>query len=313
MAGELNTLSKLTMVSSWATFVGCVFIVVSYLAFKEFRHFHLRLVFLLAVTDLCTSLTFILNIFVDNSDELPCTILGASLQFFELSSALWCLCIALTLDQVIRLSNDHVEMLEKYFHFVCWCAPMVTVVASYFLDIFAYVGVWCWISAIHHEAYRWMFFYGPVVMVMCYVITVYVMVSRKIHQQNKLGAVMSSSDTTIQQTFRWFILGWILCWAPAIADRAQGIFYPDNPIYILQCLHAFLTPLGGFCNSIAIGFNDEIQTQYVELFRRFGLVFKEFRKPSRRNSVDRLLRESLKEYEYDTRGDECDYVRINSN
>lgn len=61
---------------------------------------------------------------------------------------------------------------------------------------------------------------------------------------------------------RWYIIGWIICWAPAIVDRVQGMVDPDNPIYVLSAMHAFFAPLAGFCNSVAIGFNDEIQAQY---------------------------------------------------
>ena len=49
---------------------------------------------------------------------------------------------------------------------------------------------------------------------------------------------------------------------PAIVDRIQDMVSPGNSVYVLTAMHAFFAPLAGFCNSVAIGFNDEIQAQY---------------------------------------------------
>jgi len=298
-AEAAHLLSLLTEVASWATLAGTSFILMSYLVFKEIHFFHLRLVFFLAVVDFFTAITFLTNVYLKHDDEVTCSILGSSLQFFELSSTLWSFCIAYVLDQVIRVNNFHVEIKERYFHLCCWIVPAFTVIICLAQDLFVNTGLWCWITGVHHELFRWMFFYGPTIIVLIYVVAVYVLVSRKIHQQNSMSDGLSV-DTTIQKTFRLYIIGWCLCWAPAIIDRVQGLFQPTNPIFFLQCLHAFLTPLGGFCNSIAIGFNDEIQTQYIAIFRKWGLSCRRANKQKNIQSSkdERVLREMLKEYDY---------------
>jgi len=298
-AEQAHTLSVLTQASSWATLAGTLFILLSYLAFKEVHMIHMRLVFFLALADFFTAITFLINVYIQHT-PLSCSILGSSLQFFELSSTLWAFCLAYVLDQVIRVNSYSVETKEKYFHLACWIVPALTVVVCLIWNLFSDTGLWCWISAIHNELFRWLFFYGPTVCVLIYVTVVYVLISRKIYRQNTvLDEAVNSADTTIQLTFRLYIIGWILCWAPAIVDRVQGLLDPTHPIFILQCLHAFLTPLAGFCNSVAIGFNDGIQTQYAALFRRMGC--KCIRKRNKR-SIQRVdeqaLREVLREYEY---------------
>jgi len=294
---QLHTLSILTEVSSWCSLVGAVFIILSYIIFKELRHFHLRLIFFLALTDLATSVVFILNLHLTISNGPTCTFLGIGLQFAELASSLWSLCITFTLDQVIRVCNYHVERFEKYFHLISWGIPLASVFASYFQHLYIETGLWCWLDNDHYGLYRWIYFYGPLVLILFYVVTIYALVSRKIRLQSRLAVMnLVNSEMTIQQTFRWYIIGWILCWTPALVDRVQGIFDPAHPIYLLTAMHAFMTPLAGFCNSIAIGFNDEIQAQYAALFWRFGL---RFRTPGSAsiNQETKLIQEILKEYD----------------
>lgn len=296
---EHFTISTLTEVSTWATLIGTTFIIVSYLAFKEIRHFHLRLVFFLAITDFFVSITFILNLHIDISSYVTCEILGASLQYFELASALWAFCIAFVLDQVIRLNNYNVERFEKYFHVICWIVPAITVVLCHFQHLFINTGLWCWVADDTRGLYRWLYFYGPLVLILCYVTTIYIIISKKIRAQLNLTASVylnSPSETTIQQTFRWYIIGWIVCWAPAIADRVQGMIAPNNPIFFLSALHAFFAPLAGFCNSLAIGFNDEIQAQYGALFYRFGIKRSKLGL-SVQDKETKIIQEILREYD----------------
>lgn len=303
-AEEHRTISILTEISTWATLAGTIFIIVSYLAFKELRHFHLRLVFFLAITDFFVSITFILNLHIDLTQNIACEILGAFLQFFELASALWAFCIAFVLDQVIRLNNYNVERLEKYFHVLCWIVPLGTIVASHFQGLFANTGLWCWLGEKDRELYRWLYFYGPLVLILVYVVVIYITISQKIRAQIRLSANVyaANNETTIQQTFRWYIIGWIICWVPAIMDRVQGMIEPDSPVYILSALHAFFAPLAGFCNSVAIGFNDEIQAQYSAVFHRLGMnKSKEYIVGKMKGNVQdretKIIQEYLKEYD----------------
>jgi len=262
------------------------------------------LIFFLAIADLVTSVVFILNLHVDISRTLTCDLLAGALQYTELCSSIWALCIAFVLDQVIRASNYHVERLEKIFHILAWIIPAVSVAAAYFQDLFTDTGLWCWISNAHDGLFRWVYFYGPLVMILLYVVVVYILVSRKIRATMYLSETSISAEATIQQTFRWYIIGWAICWLPAIVDRVQGILDPLNPNFTLSALHSFFTPLAGFCNSIAIGFNDEIQAQYVELFRRCGVKFKFTTQlrlvPSTgaNNQEAKQIQERLREYDY---------------
>lgn len=237
---QSEIISYLTEVSSWATLLGSFFIVVSYLIFKEIRHFQLRLIFCLAIADVFTSIVFILNLHVDLSQYIACEILAAGLQYFELASALWAFCIAFVLDQVIRANNYNVENYEKLFHVGCWGVPLITIILSEVQHLFINTGLWCWLSNEHYGLYRWLYFYGPLVLILIYVLVVYALVSKKIRSQMRLSVMAGQrTETSIQQTFRWYIIGWIICWVPALIDRVQGVFDPDHPIFALSAVHAF--------------------------------------------------------------------------
>jgi len=301
---QTDTISTLTEVSSWATFVGTLFIIISYLIFKELQHFHLRLVFFLAIADFCTSITFLLNLHLNVSKNIFCEILAASLQFFELASALYAFSIAFVLNQVIRTDTaaHHIERSEKYFHVLCWSVATIATLGAGLQGLYLNTGLWCWISNDLYGVYRWIYFYGPLVVILCYVVTIYILVSRKIRFHMRF-VMSSNSETTIQQTFRWYIIGWTICWVPAIIDRIQGIIQPNSPIYVLYAMHAFFAPLAGFCNSIALGFNDEIQAQYMGLLWKSG-INTSTKIGSINNESARLLQEVMKEYEYSSSHDQ---------
>jgi len=298
---QQHTISTLTEVSTWATLVGSLFIVSSYLAFKEIRHFHLRLVFFLAIADFFVSIVFILNLHIDISNYVTCEILAGALQFFELSSSCWAFCIAFVLDQVIRANNYAVETYEKYFHMFSWGFPAVTVIIAHFQGLFGNAGLWCWIQETDKGLFRWLYFYLPLVLILIYVVVVYTVVSRKIRRQLSVSATFyqTNNETTIQQTFRWYIIGWVICWMPAIVDRIQDMIWPNDPIYVLTAMHAFFAPLAGFCNSIALGFNDEIQAQYLVLFHRIGIARSKSlgKKGLKQDKDSKILNEILREYD----------------
>jgi len=302
---QSKVITTLTEASACATLVGTLFIIVSYLAFKEIRQFHLRLIFFLAIADFMTSIVFIANLHSDISNHVTCNILAAALEFSELASAIWSFCIAFVLDQVIRLSNYRIEQFEKWFHIVAWGIPGIIAVVSWLQGIFIDTGFWCWISDYNRGLYRWLYFYAPLVAILFYVVAVYFLISRKISNTLYLStAVTANSEATIQKTFRWYIIGWTICWLPAIVDRIQDEIDPGHPIYVLTAIHSFVTPLAGFCNAIAYGFNDEIQAQYGALLHKcLGGRFRRYRflrsSSANINSPEtKHMKDMLKEYDY---------------
>jgi len=266
-------ISSLVETSCCISLVGTSSIIISYLVFKEIREFQLRLIFILAICDFMVAFVWLLNLHLDITKTIICDILAGALEFFELTSIFWTVCLAFALDQVIRLSNYSVERYEKWFHVISWGIPTCIAIASYFQGLYANSGLWCWISDADRGLFRWLYFYALLVATLFYVVAVYILVSKKIASTMALTSPLlvyrTNNEATILKTFKLYIIGWAICYIPAIADRIQDEIDPGHPIYFLHATHAFLSPLAGLFNTIAYGFNDEIQAQYASLFRRW--------------------------------------------
>lgn len=86
-------------VTSVFSLVGSLFIILTYLIFRETRTFGTSLIFFLSISDFMTSISW----FPWSTKEILCIIQAASLQFFEVASCLWSFTISYCIFQVIGL------------------------------------------------------------------------------------------------------------------------------------------------------------------------------------------------------------------
>jgi len=272
--GQEGILNIIVTVSGAISILGSSFIIFSYLLYKEYKHFHLRLILYLSVSDFFTAATSLIGPQVRNtyygSSYYYCYINAATVQFFFLCSVLWTGCIAHTVDQVIRKQNHKVEKFEKYYHLFCWGIPAAFDIYLGVTKSFGDAGLWCWIKA-DRSILRFICFYLPVSVVLVYNVVCYFLLSHTLNDERSRITRMTvdqDKEHAIQTTFRWFVLTLFICWIPAMVNRIQGSFDPNSPIFWLYCLHAALSPLQGFFNSIIYGLNDELLSNYKSTIAR---------------------------------------------
>jgi len=275
---EEQTVKVLVTISSTLSFFGCFFVIVSYVIFKQFGYFHMRLIFYLILSDLVTSIVATINTYTRaqaTTTKLFCDSTAGILQFSLFSSLMWTGCIGHTLDQVIRKKNFSVEKYEILYHILCWGPSLGTVIYLWLTNRFGDAGLWCWINPEKSGLYRFAFFYGPLGIIFIYNGVVYCLVSWILNTENKKisRVIEEKKEHTIQTTFRWFLLAFFFCWLPAVANRIQNSLQPDRPLFWLYCLHGSFTPLQGFFDALIYGFNDELRRNYYALISRYCLCF----------------------------------------
>jgi len=255
--------------SSSLSLLGCAFIITSYILFDELRQYHLRLIFYLTIADAGSSIVGIVGSNTSHdSEDLICKLVGGSIQFFYLASLLLTSCIAHTLYRVIRQDDKYVERFEKYYVLLCLSVPAGIVIYLALTAKFGDAGLWCWIDG-SYGIYRLILFYLPLCLVILYNAITYVLVSYKLYKERKNYTLLSEKrSSTIETTFRWFLLALVFCWMFAIFNRVQNYFQPTEPSLTLYVLHGTFTPLQGFCNSVIYGLNDELRYNYRLLFHR---------------------------------------------
>eukprot|EP01113_Clastostelium_recurvatum_P009064 TRINITY_DN14323_c0_g1_i1.p1 TRINITY_DN14323_c0_g1~~TRINITY_DN14323_c0_g1_i1.p1 ORF type:complete len:335 (-),score=39.38 TRINITY_DN14323_c0_g1_i1:34-1038(-) len=269
-------------VSAGLSCLGCLFIIITYVTFGFTRQFHLKLIMLLTVTDLISSVVFLIGEnfgkYIPTTPmirayicDYPDTVLHLSL----VSSFLWTMCIAHMLVQVLRYQNDRVDSLFPMYSIISWGLPLILLV------LLAVRGPMGWDCHDPHELpmlYDRLLFFVPLIVAYIFNLVCYILVSNKLVGESRrllLGNSYTSIETlalqhntpTILRTYRLFLLAFSVCWLWAIA-----IFVAERlgqQITFLYDANYVFTPLQGFLNSIVYGMNDELRANIVRVFKRF--------------------------------------------
>jgi len=260
---QLDTLRVVLTTSSALSFLGNLFIVVSFLAFKSLRsNVTALLVFLLSVSDLVSSLTGFLVWFTDST--LICTIQAVFIQFWELSSILWSSCIAFHAYQAIcrKKRGETLQTYIKFYCGVCYIVPGVLAVIPFLLDgAYGFAGVWCWIT-VEYRFVRFALYYMILLFLWVFNVIAYLFILKDMKKY------MSFIIVSAHRRISMFILLFILCSMPGLVNRLLNIIYPNNPVFWLYVLQALVSPLQGLGNSFVYGNSKSLQYEYSELFRK---------------------------------------------
>jgi len=260
---QLDTLRVVLTVSSGLSFLGNLFIVVSFLIFKSLRsNVTALLVFLLSLSDLASSITGFMVWFTYSS--LVCTIQAFFIQFWELSAILWSSCIAFHAYQAI-CGKKRGEILQTYIKFycgVCYLVPGVLAVIPFTMDgAYGFAGVWCWIT-VDYRFVRFALYYMILLILWLFNVVAYIFILKDMKKY------MSFIIVSAHRRISMFILLFIVCSLPGLVNRLLNIIQPSTPIFWLYVTQALISPLQGLGNSFVYGNSKSLQYAYSELFRK---------------------------------------------
>lgn len=130
-------------------------IIILYLSLKKIRTFSQKLVLLMSISDIVSCVG---SFFGSEKSGVLCYVQSMLLEFGQLSSVLWTMCMSITLFLVLFLKKKRrYRSAEKYFHVLCWGLPIVMIIIALSTSTIGTVGGYCWISP---ENWQFLHFYG---------------------------------------------------------------------------------------------------------------------------------------------------------
>jgi len=240
--------------------LGASFIMITFLLFKDIRMFSTKLIFFLSLSDFMVSISWFP---FGNVNEYLCTIQAMGLQFFLCSSLLWTMCISLSL--AFAFYSDKFENFElshnmKYYHFLCWGYPTVTVFISLLSNRFADIGPWCFL--VPHTYFR-LFYYLPLAVVFFVNLGVLVAVRLKISRHK--GSIEARMNVIVS----FYLVGFLASQLPSLVNGMQNFFQPENPVFVLYLFQSLFQPMQGFLNCLVYGKNEGFVEYYIRFFEKY--------------------------------------------
>ena len=266
--GDRKIIKTVALISSTLSFIGSLFIVVSWMLFARLRTFPFRLVLYLSIADIGNSLATILAIAEKGMDEpngcvktsVLCSISGFLMQFFEVASFFWILNISINLYLIlVKKVGNAIFGFEKTYHLLAWGVPLILAVIPVFLDAYGDAGSWCWIKE-QFPALRMVLLYCPLIIIMIAASVNFGQSSLNIRHGSGKAARMESNR--IKFRLHLYIVVFVLVNFFSILNRIHGLVEIDNPNFTLHLLQALVSPLQGFANAVIYGLNKAVVSHY---------------------------------------------------
>lgn len=264
------------LISSSLSIIGCLFIIFSFVLFRDSRKCGRRLLFMLSLADLGLAVSWLAGVVINLHTpgvSTPCIAQGYAMEFFRLSSFMWTGCFAIHLYQIIWKNIKDPEVYEIWYHITAWGIP--TLVCVYFV-VQDQEGVqmmgqtdrpWCWIRDFSHDKWQafgahlqYLMFYGPLLIIFIFNLGVYAFLGRKV------GELMQTRmKIRIQKRLLLYLVVFQLTSIWGLANRIYQAWSPGHKYdYFLLCMDSLFGPAQGILNALVYGLNQKLRDRYVE-------------------------------------------------
>eukprot|EP00002_Diphylleia_rotans_P001256 TRINITY_DN10700_c0_g1_i1.p1 TRINITY_DN10700_c0_g1~~TRINITY_DN10700_c0_g1_i1.p1 ORF type:complete len:537 (+),score=68.17 TRINITY_DN10700_c0_g1_i1:56-1666(+) len=135
---------------SWISLGSSCIVLVTWILFPQKRAFPVNMVAYLAFCSIGIAIGLLMKLFPANKisciDSVTradasvtlCFLQGVILHYFPIALALWWLCMAFNLHQIVVLENKSAIRLLRFYHYVSWGIPALLVSVASFTESYAY-------------------------------------------------------------------------------------------------------------------------------------------------------------------------------
>ncbi|OJJ95539.1 hypothetical protein ASPACDRAFT_1891777 [Aspergillus aculeatus ATCC 16872] len=205
---QLQAISITERVCSAVSLLGTFIIVISFLSSSSFRKPINRLVFYASWGNMMANVATLMSqsgVRLGTASSL-CQFQGFLIQWFMPADALWTFAMACNvwLTFFHKYDSEQLRRLEVKYLVACYGLPFIPAFVYFFIEtktrgkIYGAATLWCWVST-PWDFLRIALFYGPVWLIMCLTIFIYVRTGSVIYQKrqqlNRAGNTDSSSTT----------------------------------------------------------------------------------------------------------------------
>ena len=290
-AAELSTLKTVTILSSFVSVLGSAFIIVTYhrLGGPTPRSAQFRIVYFLSISDLFSSLVYIIDGFSPNSELVNshcpdpfCAFKAVMNQFWGLAAILWSACVSFNIELNVLDSSKLIALLKPAGQAApadARAGPSLGLTALLGgVGTLGAAGQWCWIRD-DHPAARALGYYVWLVAVLIYALVVFVRVRRHMRRMRRDASqiegpagtqpapvAMGGAERELHARFVKLTLIFLTVHLSQIVNRTQEVVAPGAPSFLLYFLHSLLSPLQGLGNALVYGNAPRVRTHYSQAF-----------------------------------------------
>jgi len=257
---QIDIIQTIILATASLGLLGSLFIISTFLLFKEIRLFSTKLLFFLSLSDFMASICWYP---FGSKDEILCVIQAMGLQFFLCSSLLWTMCISISL--LLAFYSDKFETFElsrnfKYYYALCWGIPLISVIICLSFGQYANEGPWCFV--VPDSLFR-LFYYVPLTIVFLVNFGTFIAIRLKIaHFKYSIEARMNTM-------LSFYLVAFLVAQLPSVTNGFQKFAQPTHPIFALYIFQSTFQPLQGFLNCIVYGKNEGFVALYIRLFEKY--------------------------------------------
>eukprot|EP00026_Physarum_polycephalum_P012244 Phypoly_transcript_12532.p1 GENE.Phypoly_transcript_12532~~Phypoly_transcript_12532.p1 ORF type:complete len:324 (+),score=5.27 Phypoly_transcript_12532:138-1109(+) len=258
---SLHLLSRVSCITAALGLVGSIFIIATYVLFKDSRNFGTRLVFCLSIADFIRGLSW----FPWTINTILCIVQGALTQFSEFASFMWVFIIAMCMFQiyVIGASEERMSNLMVWFQIGCWGLSIVIAVVPIYGNKYGRLEEdknICWIRDTTDP--ERLLLYVPCILIFVVNCLAYLFITLRLRTDT------SDIRGAIEKNMALYLLAFVFSQAPTVVLRAWLFFDQEEHevMYVLLLLQSVFQPLQGLLDALVYGVNDPtFTTNYKRL------------------------------------------------
>jgi len=242
----------------------CAF--VTFVVFSSIRTYPIKLICYLCI---CIMLGFGAFIAADK-DPIPqnygaCFAMALLVHFFFIANFLWTFCIAFNFYQMIVRRNRESQLLEKWYHLVCWGIPSGLVLGVGAAEEYGAItngdNAQCWIT---DDLARFLTFFIPGLVIISSNGILFFFIGREIHET--LAGAPKSDQRDRKKEFRVYLSIYVSIGLSWVFGYLMFLVPQDVVITIFLILFTITTPLQGFFIFLFYCVNKKVAAKWAGLF-----------------------------------------------
>ncbi|OMJ74471.1 hypothetical protein SteCoe_26594 [Stentor coeruleus] len=249
-------------ISNGFSILGCLFICCMYIKFIELRTFPFRLIFILSIFDIFSSIGYMLPTYFLNDDDVLCQIQAAVINLFTLASVLWAGIIAFSLYYIIVKSNFYIQNYMNYFIIGVIVLCIIVTIIPFITNSYGTVAGWCWIK---QDGYydskfyeRYFLFFIPLWTLVVFNGVLYVKVSKCLKENDDSDGTRSG----LNRKLKFYPMILIICFLPytiksGLEFKREGFTMKYD--YEITIVIATVRGMHGFLNAFVYGFTKKVR------------------------------------------------------
>lgn len=270
---EKLTIYYFIAASNGLSIFGCLFICVMYYKYIDLRTFLFKLVLILSILDIFSSIGFLLPTYNLKSSESLCLAQALTVHFFTSASVFWTGFIAISLYFIIVKSRLYIEIYTKYavigvllLCFISSAVPFLT--KSYGKNL-----SWCWIkqnSDIDSKFFeRYFLFFIPLWLLVIINALLYIKISKRL----KISNDSDGSHRLLNKKLKFYPLVLIVCFLPLTVEsclRYENLEFIEKNEFVISIVVGFIRGFYGFANAFVYGFTKKVRKTLDRSLRDFN-------------------------------------------